>query len=475
MNTNARRCVCPIHVVRILLGRAVGIVVIAMTALPLAASSQTPPSTVPSTIQSATLTPPPLAELLQNSESLAAWLAARSRDAGAAAARVDQARALVGSAGLRPNLQIETGLGGLPLGETNPPGIGVGASINYGFNVSQQFEIGKRAPRIAAADLRLASQRYLLTDTLADALATAREAIARVLHSARKLDVLREGLEMSRQLLALQRVRFERGDLSGTDLDRLDLEVRVLESDLAQSGADYDDSLAACATVLFAPCEPGTADLEALSAGELLPDAVASTGDPVPTLLDRPDMQALSVLVDATRQDEALALKRQVPDPIVSAGYLRDRFLISGSNPHAFGLSVTLPLATSDRGQFDAARARAERGELEAVSASLVNRARNEVAALRQRYATLRSAASGLRTEALTQADAILAATAAAVTQGELSTTDLLLARRSRTEIALKVMEIDYQVFVTATRLRHVLGLDAPVVRHVQETIWPAK
>lgn len=438
---------------------------------PVVAFAQTTP---PATAPPAAVAPAPIAVLLRDPAALANWLATHSRDAGAAAARVAQAKALVGTAGLRPNLQVDVGLGGLPLGETNPPGIGVGNSLNYGVSVSQQFEIGKRSLRVAAADLRLASQRHALTDTLGGSLADARDAIGRVLYLESRQTALQEGLDTARQILELQRTRYERGDLSGIDLDRLQLDTQVLEADLAQSRADYADSLAACASVLFAPCDPGGADLGVLADAGPPPEALAAS-DPGVQLADRPDIQALQTLVKATEQDEALAHKRRVPDPILNAGYLRDHFIVSGNNPRTFGLSVTLPLATSDHGQYDAARAQAERAELQATSAAVLARAQNDVVALRQRHATLSATLVSLRADALARADAILQSTSDAVTQGELSTTDLLLARRARTEVALKAMDLEFQIFLTGNQLRQVLGLDVPLLRSVQDATWPSK
>ncbi len=264
--------------------------------------------------------PAPIADLLREPAALANWLAAHSLDAGAAAARVAQAQALVGTAGLRPNLQVGVGLGGLPIADTNPPGIGTENSLNYGLNIAQQFEIGKRSLRITAADLRLSSQRHALTDALGGSLADAREAIGRVLYLKSRQAALQEGLDTARQILDLQRTRFERGDLSGNDLDRLQLDTQVLEADRAQSRADYADSLAACASVLFAPCDPGSADLAALAAAAPPAEALAAS-DLDARLADRPDVLALQTLARASEQDEALANKRKVPDPIVGAGY----------------------------------------------------------------------------------------------------------------------------------------------------------
>ena len=176
-------------------------------------------------------------------QRLATWLVEHSRDAAAAAARVSQAEALVGSARLRPNLQVGSGVAGLPVGPTNPPGIGIGQSINYGATVSQLFEISKRRYRIAGATYRLTSQQHVLTDTLVGNFAEARAAIARVLYLKSRQATLQDGLDTARQIVELQRTRFERGDLSGTDFDRLQLDTQMLEADLAQRSEEHTSEL----------------------------------------------------------------------------------------------------------------------------------------------------------------------------------------------------------------------------------------
>ena len=102
-------------------------------------------------------------------------------------------------------------------------------------------------------------------------------------------------------------------------------------------------------------------------------------------------------------------------------------------------------------------------------------RGRNDATALRARHATLSATLDTLRSDALARADAILQSTSDAVNQGELSTTDLLLARRARTEVALKAMDLEFQIFLTGNQLRQVLGLDVPLLRSVQDATWPSK
>lgn len=414
----------------------------------------------------------PIRDLLHDPDALASWIAAHSYDARAAAARVSQAQAVFGASRLRPNPQLGASLGGMPAGGTNPPGLGWGDTVNYGASIAQTFEIGKRGPRSEAARFRVGAQQQMLSDALLGSVADAREAIARVLYAKSRKATLAEELDTARQIVALQRVRLDRGDLSGIDFDRLQLDAETLESDLALATADLDQSLATCARVLFASCDPGDADLDAVTDLLQAPD-VALPPDWESRLKDRPDVQALEAQQQASAQDAVLARKRRVPDPTVSFGYTRDRFLISGNNPRTLALGVTIPLPAFDRGDQDAARAEAEEREASETEAAAVARARSDAQALRDRQASLLATLNALEADALPRAIGILTSTSDAVNQGELSTTDLLLARRTRTDLSLRVMDLQLQLFLVQNELRQVLGIDAPVVRRIQGATWP--
>ncbi|MBS1816826.1 MAG: TolC family protein [Acidobacteria bacterium] len=414
----------------------------------------------------------PIADLLRDEGALAAWLASHNRDAAAAAARVSQAQAAALASRLRLNPQVTATLGGIPTGDTNPPGLGWGDTVNYGASVSQIFEIGKRQPRSAAAQFRLSSEQQALSSTLTGSMADAREAMARVLHARSRKSALTEALDTMRQILDLQRVRLERGDLSGIDFDRLQLDAQVVDADLAQATADLTDALVTCQNVLFASCDGTPGDLDAISTLLQAPDGLLPPGWDA-QLPERPDVKALAAEQQAAIQDAVLARRRRVPDPMLSVGFTRDRFVISGNNPRTLMVGVTVPLAVFDRGQHDAARAEAAARELDETQAALLARAQADALALRDRARTLSASLDALRQTALARATDVLTATTDAVNQGELSTTDLLLARRTRTDLSLKVMDLQLQLFLAQNALRQVLGLDAPVARRVQGATWP--
>ena len=53
--------------------------------------------------------------------------------------------------------------------------------------------------------------------------------------------------------------------------------------------------------------------------------------------------------------------------------------------------------------------------------------------------------------------------------------TDLLLARRTHTDLVLKVMELAYGAFSARNDLRQALGLDADLVRQREGDSWAGR
>ncbi|MFN8058950.1 MAG: TolC family protein [Vicinamibacterales bacterium] len=411
-----------------------------------------------------------VARVLQDPAALVEWLVEHSHDVRAAAARVDGAAALLRGSRLRPNPFVNVTLSDVPVGTTNPPKLGFGETAIYGVVGSQTFEIGKRKPRVEGARLRLASGEESTLDVLNDAVADARAAMSRILYVKARQALLQESLDAARQILELQRTRLERGDLSGNDFDRLFIDTETLEADLAQTRADAAAADADCQSAVFAVCDATGADasLPANVSLDVPPQAEWDT-----RLAERPDVRAFLLLEQSSGQDALLAEHRAIPDPTVSAGFTRDRLVISGDQPRTLQVGVTLPLPVFDRGQHDAARARAAARELHEQGAGLLARARATLGALAERRAAISDALGRLQGDVRERADRVLESTAAAVAQGELGMTDLLLARRTRTELALKILDLRFQGFDADNELRHTLALDAPLIRQLQGAAWP--
>jgi cobalt-zinc-cadmium efflux system outer membrane protein len=374
----------------------------------------------------------------------------------AAAARVDQARAEMAQQRTYPNPDLSAGVGDIPVGETNPPGLTRGETYIYSTALSETVEIGKRGPRIASARLRLEAERQAYLDSLARKTAEARLALARVVYLKTRRSVLEESLSGARENLDLQRSRVENGDLSGNDFDRLKVETVILESEVAATHQEYEEAVAACGALLFAPCDAVEGDLGMLNDAAPVPESP----DVEAALERRPDLKALGFDRDSARQDALLSRRRRIPDPNFSVGYVHDNLVSSGDQPRSIQLGVALPLPLFDRGRHDAERAEQRAVELDRSALAERERGRAEVTSLIRRKASLERTLRSLNLEAVPISKGVLDSTLTAVNQGGMSMTDLLLARRTHTDLMLKVMELQFDIFSVRNDLRRALGLD---------------
>jgi outer membrane protein, heavy metal efflux system len=220
--------------------------------------------------------PAQIRDLLRDPARLSAWLAERSPDVKVARARVSQAHADVGTSRLFPNPVLDATVSNFPVGETTPPGLSLGQTLSQQVGLSETIELGKRGPRIDAAELRERSAQSMLTSTLSERLAAARFALARVVYLSVRVSILEESLKDAQSVADLERTRFEQKALAGMDYDRLLVDLATLRADVSRSHSDYQGALLECGAVMSAPCDPEGATDGDLAAAAPVPSAAFS-------------------------------------------------------------------------------------------------------------------------------------------------------------------------------------------------------
>lgn len=400
-------------------------------------------------------------EMLSDPAQLVAFVSTHQGDVHAAASRVDQARMDVAQSRLRPNPTLGLGLSDVALGTTNPPGLGFNDTAIYGVTLTQTFEIGKRGPRTTGSTLRAAATQDSYLDTVTDRVAAARAALGKIVFLAERQRALQESLTAAVQVVGLQKTRFEKGDLSGNDYDRLLLDTSALETDVRDNRNELEAAFRDCATVMQARCDASGSEARWLEAATL-PSRPPLDLEGV--LDARPDLRSLGRQEEAALADAELAHNRRIPDPALSVGYTRDRLVISGDQPKTLGFSVAIPLPAFDKGQNDMAKAKARAQELHETRQVARAQARGEIENLLARQAFLRSALATLRDDSVPRSRRVLESTITAVNSGEVGMTDLLLARRTHIDLTLRLLQLQKDAFDVATDLRHALALDAALL-----------
>ncbi|HVY25520.1 MAG TPA: TolC family protein [Polyangiaceae bacterium] len=393
--------------------------------------------------------------MLRESPRLAAWLASHSPEIHAARARVAQSSADARQSHVLLNPVLDASLGNVALGETNPPGLGFNETAIYNVGLSQTIELGKRGPRIEGAELREKSAQLSLAAAERDQLSQARFALASALYRGLRVAVFEETLQDAEHGADLERVRFEQKALSGTEYDRLLLDLANLRADFERERAEYGAALADCAAALGAECDlTGTREEDLSGAAQV--DASQTSGA---RLEKRPDVQALEAEQRAAERDAELARGRAVPDITFRLGYTHDRFVASGDNRNTLSFGVALPLPVFDRGQHDSSKALSRAVELRDTRSALLLQARADLAGLLGRKATLEKVLAGIEKESLPRSSSVLQSTQIAFDHGGVSLTDLLLARRTHIALQLTLLDERFELFGIRNELERVLSL----------------
>ncbi len=399
----------------------------------------------------------PASALLRDPAALSAWLRERSPEVAGSAAREAEARAEAGSARLFPNPTAEASLGNISSSARAPRDVKPADRLSWGAGLSWEVELGKRGPRIRAADLEALSARASFEESLAERVAEARAALAEAVRLRARQTILEDSLEASRQNVELQKVRLDHGDLSGSEYDRLLVDSIHQASDADRGRAELEAALATCAGILVAPCELDDDGADALDAAAALPSELP---DAEGAVRSRPDYRSIDLSRRAAEQEGALARRRAIPDPTFSVGFEHDPFNEVADWIQA-GVGIPLPLF--DRGQHDVARAVARQRALDRDATALVVQELARIRALEERRRSLEESLRRLEGEAVPLSAGIVASTLAAFNHGEIGMTDWLLVRRENTELLLQVLDLRGELFAVRNDLRRAYGLDAAV------------
>jgi outer membrane protein, heavy metal efflux system len=409
----------------------------------------------------------PVRQLLLDTRALGRWIVQHNREVAAALARVDQARADAGGSRLFINPALDFSMAQMPVGPENsqyPARQGFANSTMYTVGLSQTIELGKRGPRIAAAQLLVEAARLAYLDTFIQKIAEARIALGRVAYLKGKQMMLEERLTSAREVLVLEKSRLKQGFMSSNDYDRLVLDTMTVEARTARNQAELDAALQVCGAALFSPCSAATLLDTDIDNAAALPTKLPTVEE---AIAGRPDIQALERARQSALQDAKGARRRAIPDLTVRLGYLEDRLVVAGNQPHTMQLGLMVPLPVFNRGQFDAAKAQARAAEIELVADGALRRARAEAQALVRRKTYVSTTLDRLETTAVPRSKALVASSLKAFNAGQFSTTDLLAVRRAHLALMISVHDLEFEFFSVRSELRRALALDGDVAREL--------
>ncbi len=298
----------------------------------------------------------------------------------AGALHVRAAHGDVITAGLLPNPTLSAGAGNFPVGRTNPGGLGVGDTVVSQVGLAEEVLLpGKRGARRAAAHGReeaAAAERADLERRLTFEL---RARFAALLEASERLRLARENLDRYRETVRVSEARAREGDISHAELDKIALEQRGFEREVADAEADRREAVAALLPLVGVDA----ADVEAVGALALPPAPEGIEQLVGEALARRPDLQAAARAEEAAEAALRLARAERWPNPTLGVQYTHSEFQVSGDLANQVGASVSVPLPVFNQNQGEIERAEAEaliaRHEVEKLRLAIPQEVRSAV------------------------------------------------------------------------------------------------
>ena len=285
----------------------------------------------------------------------------------AQAQSVESSRAGEITAGLRPN----------PVFQNDTTSATVG--------IYQEFEVGgKRRSRLESARLTTSVSETDFADARRTLVLSVRQAFVGALLAKADVALARENQSSFQKVIDLNRLRLEKGALSGADFLKIELQALQFETDL------QDAALA---------LRTEKATLRGLLGGSSLPEQFDVEGDLEATpfekglselqqlaLANRPDLKSAETGIRKAAADVRLAKANGYPDPTLGTSLLHtgneiggpgwfQPFYPKGETSNAMGVGLSFPIPLFNRNQGEIARTRSEQRRAD----FLVQAMRNQV------------------------------------------------------------------------------------------------
>src|ERR1700676_2831513 len=279
---------------------------------------------------------------------------------------IDESKAGEITAFLRPNPEVSLSADGTqitPLGGVWQPikGTTITPGISYLFERQH-----KRGLRLESQKETTAITQSTYTDQERSLLLNLRSAFVQLLQGKAVLENAQQNLDYWDRELGVNRTRFNAGDLSQADLNRLELQRVQFESDFETAMVNLRTAKIQLLTLLNDRTPIEQLDVTGpfdFSEGLLSLQEFRDTAMEV-----RPDLIAAVQNVELAKINHSLAVSTGSTDPTVSAWYTHNG---SWNNPDALntvGVSVSIPLRIFDRNQGEKLRMQLDIGRNERLA-----------------------------------------------------------------------------------------------------------
>ena len=374
---------------------------------------------------------------LRDEATLARTLWATSPDLQLVRGTLAAARADAQRAKLWPNPGLDLSLNTLPVGPTNPIGLqDPWVNVpNLQLGVSWLVELGKRGPRQTATQKALEATRAGALEQVRHFTLGVADVIADIAFAEVRIAQLTAQSADATHLVELQRARASKGDTSLLDADRAQLEQEGVLTMLEEAKQSLAEGLTACARLAGVPCR-SFADPE-LATAWLQRTLSAPEEGPL-----RPDLRALEAMQASATALSTLASNRGLPDPTLRAGYVHDRFVASGNQQNSLFVGVSLPLPFMEPGRVDAQAYALQAAAAQHARERLTSAISSGLPALNKQLDSVQARLERLSKVSVPLARSVVERLEVAVTRGGALLQELLLARRTLSDLLLATNEL---------------------------------
>jgi len=342
------------------------------------------------------------------------------------------------TARLRPNPQITVGLADLPVNLSGP----FIKEQTYDYGISRTFELGgKRSKRIDVANANSELARGQFQMAVWQMTNDLKRKFYTVVLNQSLLNLARENEATFTEIVKHTTELVNAGEISGLDLERVEVEKLKFDTDVANSERDYEVALRDLRFALGGDYRAmdievaGTIDYEPyqFSHDELLDMALAA----------RPDLKAAKLSERAADANIRLQDAQRIPDLTLAGGVEQ---VPTGTSSYTFGVGIELPV--SNRNQGERAKALIEKRKAQNQAQLLTNQVLSDVDKALVAFQMQKRRVDLYRTGVITKVNNIQNMTQIALKAGESSTLDLLDAIRTRRDTLAGFYQtlFDYQI-----------------------------
>jgi cobalt-zinc-cadmium efflux system outer membrane protein len=329
------------------------------------------------------------------------------------------------SARLRPNPEINVGFSDIPL-DFREDFI---KPQTFSYDISQTFELGgKRSKRIAEANANSEVARADFQIVLWQLTNDVKRKFYTVLLDESLLKLAQANQETFGEIVDHTKEVFRLGEISGLDLQRLEIEKFKFDTDVANSERDYELAVRDLRVTLGGDYR--AMDIEAAGSIDYYQPYEFSLADlRDKALAARPDLKAAQLTERAAEASLRLQDAKRIPDLTLGAGVEQ---VPQGGSTYNFGFGIQLPV--HDRNQGERAKALIQRMKAQNQQQQITNQVLSEVDKAAVAFEIQKRRVELYRSGVLAKVDDIQRLTEFSLKAGESSTIELLDAIRTRRE-----------------------------------------